>query len=115
MADKGDKECPIVKQMRVERENKKILDMAMEVLRAKPIFQLAPCPVVVKFEADKAAGKYEEKLPSQYTFEDWQNRDTPTPKIASKCYHDWQMYNGFHFDDFYCIKCGETRPLDPSK
>ena len=62
-----------------------------------------------------------DELPYQFTFEQWQSAGagygTPAPVegTASKCLHDWQVYNGFHFDDLYCTKCGQTRPLDPSK
>lgn len=60
-------------------------------------------------------------LPHQFTLEEWQQAGagygTPTPVDgpASQCVHDWQIYHGFHFDDIYCTKCAQTRPLDPSK
>lgn len=62
-----------------------------------------------------------DKLPYQFTFEQWQSAGagfgTPTPVegAASKCLHDWKFYQGLNFDDFYCTKCSQTRPLDPSR
>ena len=60
-------------------------------------------------------------LPYQFTFEQWQRHGTeygtPTPNEpeASRCFHDWKFYQGLNFDDYYCTKCGTTRPLDPSR
>lgn len=62
-----------------------------------------------------------DKLPHQFTFEQWQSAGvgygTPAPVegTASKCVHDWQTYHGYHFSDIFCTKCGQTRPLDPSR
>lgn len=59
-----------------------------------------------------------DKLPHQFTFEQWQKHDPDTDSLnveTQKCFHDWQIYRGFHFDDLHCTKCGQKRALDPSK
>lgn len=60
-------------------------------------------------------------LPHQFTFEQWSKAGTgfgtpkPTGTESSSCLHEWKFYQGLNFDDYYCIKCATTRPVDPSR
>ena len=109
-----DTESPTLKYMRYMRESDDKMQRALARLRENPLYSTQLCPVVKAYEDKKDA---EVELPSQFTFEDWTSGLAKKAEAASntKCYHDWKLYQGLNFDDFYCLKCGETRPLDPTK
>lgn len=107
MSNNSDEESPTLKYMRYMRESEEKMQRAMARLSANPLFSTQLCPVVVT-----AANKVAQKENTQLSFDD-------LVKAAStekqNCYHDWEIYRGFNFDDLMCLKCGETKPLDPSR
>lgn len=70
------------------------------------------CPVVESYEASKKNifDEYGRATPSF---------PTAKPKVETEekkfCYHDWVLYRGLNFDDYYCTRCSETKPVDPTK
>lgn len=53
---------------------------------------------------------------SQFTFDDYLKKDTHKPYNtefqSATCVHDWKLYQGLLHDDYYCTKCGQTRPFN---
>ena len=71
----------------------------------------------IKFEAT-SEGIY--NYSDQFTLDDYllgrhlEGKPKRTTEFQSAtCVHDWKLYQGLLHDDYYCTKCGQTRPLNP--